>query len=427
LFIISLNKNNKKMNIRILTIGALLVASTVMGQTAETVTMGAGYGNHIWYSFENGEVQSAPKDNWELAFQVSSYGVGIHTNRSIDMEVWKYPNTGIDDWATLDTTGMASNWSKVYNSDESWDEGALNQLPTGTYSYGWGTYNTVSHAVEGDQLFVVKLADGSFRKLWIINKIVGNYTFKLANLDNTNEIDRVFSNNGGVSDDALFGYYSISDDEFVNREPAIDTWDLVFLQYNAVTYGATSNQRVMGVLQHPELEVAKIHLDNAGDSYDSQSANYLTEINTIGYDWKELNYATFQWEIHDTLIYIVKTIEGDYWEMIFTGFSGTSTGVIEFNKQKISSAGIAESSISFVELYPNPSSGMVTLAYVAESNLQFEVINSGGQRVHSSQTEGQSGAISSVQLDLSNLEKGLYFVQITDNKGSIITKKLILN
>ncbi len=415
------------MNIRILTIGALLSASITSAQTAETVTMGTGYSNHIWYSFENGEVQSASKSNWELAFQVNSYSVGIRTNRSIEMEVWKYPNPGVEDWSTLDTTGMATDWSKVYNSDESWDEGALNQLPTGTYSYGWGTYNTVSHAVEGDQLFVVKLPDDSFRKLWIVGKTAGNYTFKLANLDHSGEIERTFSNNGGISDNALFGYYSILDDEFVNREPDADTWDLVFKQYNAVTYGVAENQRVAGVLQHPETEVARIHIDNAGDSYDSESANYLSEINAIGYDWKELNYDTFQWEVHDTIVYIVKTPVGDYWEMIFSGFSGTSTGVIEFNKRKIGSVGINESSIVFAEVYPNPSTGVITLTYVAESDLHIEVINSGGQRVYRENLEGYNGAISTTQLDLTTVEKGLYFIQITDNDGSLITKKLILN
>ena len=93
----------------------------------ESISMGAGYANHIWYSLENGEVGTAAKNNWELAFQIGTMNVGVRNNRSVDMQIWKYPTVGLTDWATLDTNGMATNWPKVFNSDATWDIGALNQ------------------------------------------------------------------------------------------------------------------------------------------------------------------------------------------------------------------------------------------------------------------------------------------------------------
>ena len=41
-------------------------------QTSEdSVSMGASYANDIYYSFEIGEVASAPRANWDIAFYTS--------------------------------------------------------------------------------------------------------------------------------------------------------------------------------------------------------------------------------------------------------------------------------------------------------------------------------------------------------------------
>ena len=296
-------------------------------------------------------------------------------------------------------------------------------MPQGQYNYGWGTYNTVSHTVEGNQIFVIQLPDDSYRKVKINDKTAGTYSFTLAELDGANEINRTIASNGGPSDNALFGYYSITNDVFVNREPAKSDWDICFLQYNAVEYGSSFNQRVVGVLQHPDVEVAKISLDNATDIVDASSAVFSAAINAIGYDWKELNYATFQWEIPDTLVYLIKAQNGDYWELRFTAFGGTSTGNIAFTKTKIGSANITENSISLFEMYPNPSNGLVTIAVDAKETVEITWINMHGQQVNHIQ---HSGAFTTLQQDLSHLEKGMYFVKIRSSKDEQ-TIKMILN
>lgn len=409
----------------------ILSALTVFGlfyseaQTTETITMGNGYANHIWYSLENGSVGTSAKNNWDLAFEVNSYGVGVHHNRSVEMSVWRYPVQGVEDWATLDTTDMAATWSLVHNSDSTWEKGSFNQLPEGMYNYGWGTYNIVNHTVQGDRIYVVKLSDNTFRKLLIESRISGVYTFKLAMLDHTNEITRQFSNNGGLSDQALLGYYSIINDEFINREPNRDTWDLVFLQYNAEQFGTATNQRVTGVLQNNNVEAVKLMLDSPESTYSWSAQTFQTAINTIGYDWKVLNYQTFQWEIPDTLVYIVKSQQGNYYEIRFATFTGTGTGVTTFNKALLSSASFEKNNgVAFSYVYPNPATESIYVVVDTMDDFVISLYNTSGALIESKKVN-QNNEMSQIQFSLDHLTSGLYLVSIESTNGSLTTHKVI--
>ena len=72
----------------------------------------------------------------------------------------------------------------MYNSMASWEEGAFAAHANGYPDYGWGKYNTITHAVVGDSLFVIKLQDGSYKQLWMVEKGGASvYTFRHADLD----------------------------------------------------------------------------------------------------------------------------------------------------------------------------------------------------------------------------------------------------
>jgi len=59
---------------------------------------------------------------------------------------------------------------------------------TGHPDYGWGVYNTVTHNVTGDSIYVIKVGN-ELKKLWIIKKVSINniYHIRYANLDGSNE------------------------------------------------------------------------------------------------------------------------------------------------------------------------------------------------------------------------------------------------
>ena len=391
----------------------------------EIITMGQGYANHIWYSFKDGVANSSAKDNWELAFEMKSFGVGVHANRAVEMQVWKYPENDVEIDTQIDTTGVIETWPLVFNSDESWSLGAFNQLPSGNFNYGWGDYNIVNHSVQGTSLYFIKLPNGDFKKFFIESKIMGTYTFKLCNLDNSGLITRTLSNTEGIADQALFGYYSITNDEFLNREPIQSDWDMVFTQYNAVVFGNAANQRVVGALLNENTQAIKISLNNPTDSYSYSEEDFSELINTIGYDWKELNYQNFQWFIHDTLIYVVKTQHGDYFELAFTSFSGQGTGNIGIRKQLLTSASISSNESTFFRAYPNPSEGLIHLAHDFNGEITLNLLDLSGRTVWTQTINGQSN-LGAETLDLRPLNlRGTYFLMIRDAQGKASTLKLV--
>jgi len=83
-------------------------------------------------------------------------------------QLYCYPTGDTSDWESVDTVGMNS-WKVLYNSPENWEDGAFNRNATGHPDYGWGVYNTVTHNVTGDSIYVIKVGN-ELKKLWIIKK-----------------------------------------------------------------------------------------------------------------------------------------------------------------------------------------------------------------------------------------------------------------
>ena len=57
----------------------------------------------------------------------------------------------------------------------------------------------------------------------------------------------------------------------------------------------------------------------------------MTEMNTIGYDWKF--YSSSSFNIQPNRCYFVQDQLDNIWRLTFTNFGGTSTGNIGFNKE----------------------------------------------------------------------------------------------
>jgi len=170
-------------------IALLLSNITIAQKSAKTATTGAGYANDIYWSLKNGEVKSSPRSQWDIAFVTNAMDINILTNGGNGVVLYTYPLAKYSDgWATtLDITDIA-NWKPMYNSIEDWSEGAFVKNQLGHPDYGWGIYNSNSHDVVGDSIFIIKLADASYKKLAIVSKTASNtWNFKYADLDGQNE------------------------------------------------------------------------------------------------------------------------------------------------------------------------------------------------------------------------------------------------
>jgi hypothetical protein len=92
-----------------------------------------------------------------------------------------------------------------------------------------------------------------------------------------------------------------------------------------------------------------------------------------------------------------------------------------------SAVGVKENeTLNSLNLFPNPSNGQVTLNYASSkaSDLTISVINMLGATVYTSNVAGNNGILNQ-NLDLSNLTKGVYMINVACENG-ITTKKLII-
>src|ERR1043165_9800870 len=146
---------------------------------ADTVSVGATYANQVWYSLQNDDQGTAPKNNWDLAFDASGFGSTILINSITGTTLWNYPKADTAGWTTVDTTGVSTRQAR-YDSDKSWADGAMGRYadPANANDLDWGVYNLTTHVVTGDSLYIIKLSDGSYRKLCIQTLSGSVYTFK---------------------------------------------------------------------------------------------------------------------------------------------------------------------------------------------------------------------------------------------------------
>ncbi len=100
----------------------------------DTVAIGAGYANQVWYSLANDEQGSAAKNNWDIAFGTGAMGSTIMINSITGTTLFQYKGGDTTQWATLDTAGITT-WQKLYNSDTSWAKGAFSENTVGNDPY----------------------------------------------------------------------------------------------------------------------------------------------------------------------------------------------------------------------------------------------------------------------------------------------------
>jgi hypothetical protein len=81
--------------------------------------------------------------------------------------------------------------------------------------------------------------------------------------------------------------------------------------------------------------------------------------------------------------------------------------------------GINETSLgNSITIYPNPTNSTLFIKSETNNLLQYQILNAIGQTIQKENVKGNS-------IDASSLQKGIYFIQVKDEKGKLFITKFI--
>lgn len=400
---------------------ASLLAFSAMAQTNVEVVTGASYVDDVYYSFNNGSVVSAPRDNWDIAFAPDNFDVSILANNGYGVELYTYPNGAIADWASLDTNGL-STWPAMYNSIENLEDGAFlrNMNSENAFDQGWGLYNMATHIIEGDSLFVIKTVAGDYKKLAIIeanpNSAANTWKFKFANLDGSDE--QVIDFGADQYKDMNHVHYSIDNNEFLSREPNSTEWQLLFTKY----FDYTIPYYVSGVqINSKYVSVQQIDEVNQADFEDYVEADFNSNMSEIGSDWKEFDMASFTYTVEEQRVYFTKVMnetatDSAYWKLYFTAFGGSSDGTYSFTQKHVSDGTFVNEmeGVALFQLYPNPANTVLHLVTDLLSTMDVAIYDISGKLVYNQEIKQ---GFNQEEINISELRSGVYNLSISTDKG----------
>jgi hypothetical protein len=435
-------------------LAAGLMTATTFAQAqewiADTIGTGMGYAQDGFYDLNATQSGMVANNNWDIAIVTgNAFNASVrvnHVGKGKNLRVYKVSENAAEDFGTnlvADTVGKTA----LENSPTIWDNGAFNQDADGPMSYGWGSYDMATHATVGNKVYAVINATGAYQ-VWIeqymakLDPADRLWVFHVANLDGTNPVTYEF-----VPEEfgnKFYAYFDLATGEFINREPDMDNWHLLATRYLDV-YSPESPvlMSTTGIVTNMTVEVATASSIIADDAnYEDYTGTYDSVMNVIGGKYKHIDYTAEipGWVVYDSLSYFIKikkgTGAGDIWQVYFDYFpTGTGDAVdvkIGLQKRKVyeapTSAADVATPLNTIVVAPNPAAnGRTTLVIDAKEKLNsasVSITDISGRVVYRGNTVINAG-LQTVQLDLSNLVAGMYFVNVA-GQGWSKSQKLII-
>jgi len=417
-----------KILLSILGISALILSANAQSVN-DSISMNALYSNQVFYSLDNGEVSNINNNDWDLGFSLSGNGAAgsaIILNEATTT-LWAFTGDTAD-WNTFDTTNHSS-WEQLLNTDTTWTNGAFNKYrgAISNFDMGWGVLNPLNNYwTFGDSLYLAKLSDNSYKKLWIISLKSGVWEFKYANVDGSNE--QTFTIDKSNYSNRNFVYHSMLNSSTNDREPDNTTWDIMFAKHTDYLFPPGMNASVTSVFNNRDVWSAKAYEADyaAASTSTTPQTTFNQNINNIGREWKK--YSGGVWSVYDSIAYFVYDNDStNFYRIVFTGFGGMSTGKAYFNKEMLQTVSVNNFDDEIVfSIYPNPATSNITLLidYVGSDVMTIEIIDLSGKLVHNEAISLQNG-INQKLLNISQLNSGFYIINLK-GKQFITTQKLIV-
>lgn len=420
---------------------ALLLSATAGAQAwvNDSVTMGPGYANDIWYSMENGGTPPATNKNWTLAFQTTVQGpygnVSVWANHAQDtVSVWSLHKEAAGNFGLLSLVDTAGK-TRLFNSPTSWNYGAFNRNAdtANQFDYGWGFYDQLdNHNVNGDSLYLMQAGTSLFQ-VWIeqyktLPTDSSTWKFRIARLDGSEDttiyINRAFFANKN------FAYYEARNRVVLDREPASNTWDIVFTRYtdSLDLGGGIGSNTTTGPLLNHGVTAARVLAVNP-DTVSYAPYPYSNALNAIGWDWKTAPMGPGAWTVDSNRTYFIKTVSGDYYQLVFTSFTGSANSKTVFKKRKVAAAAVRNinSAVSRFLVSPIPAGNEVSVMLDAAKALpgaRLTLTDVAGSTVFAGSVSVGRG-MNAYSINTAQLPAGTYVLSVRGD-GIALSRKVVV-
>ncbi|MBR9921270.1 MAG: T9SS type A sorting domain-containing protein [Bacteroidetes bacterium] len=398
----------------------LFLSFTIFASAQDFVEVNnsAGYADQTFYALGNNQSILANTD-WDIALTaIGPADAGIHINEAAgisanSLALYVAPTDNFEDPITDFTPE-----EPLLNDELSWDYGAFNNVRDlgDPFDYGWGVYNPDSHVIEGTTVYVIRLRDDSYRKLFIESLSDGAYTIRHANFDGSDEQSITVSKSAASTS----GLILLSLETGVAVSEIQAATDLIFTRYSTPIDDGSGNfldYTTTGVLSAPGVLVAEaVGVDPISVDYQDYENDFQPELDIIGYDWKEFDLNTVQWTVFEDRAYFVKDADGNIYKIVFIDFEGSATGTTVFQEELVAEVTSVEdpsSAFNSINVFPNPATDYASLVYEIKqaAEVSIELYSIQGQQIQQFQSRANSG-LNAIEFNTSNLAAGSYIVLV---------------
>lgn len=290
----------------------------------EIIQMTQYYSYQVYFDLSSGEqVSSNMKDDFDLLFSSGDTTTVIRLNTATFTMATETPFKEFE--SISDTAGL------------DWKFDASDGNPDSTALFNWISI-TSSDTSFSENVWVINRGINDvgihrgFKKVKFQSLKNGIYHFTYVNMDNSDPQDTFLSKKPGYN----YVQFSFDENATVDFEPERSAWDLLFTQYTTLLFtneGDPYPYLVTGVLiNEAGTEVAfdstMVFDDVVLD--DVLYLDYSTDLDVIGYDWKELygdiNSGDFYYKARINYNYFIKSKNGLFYKLRFIGFYDPETG-----------------------------------------------------------------------------------------------------
>lgn len=421
---------------------AMFFAGTLSAQTqyTDTIVMGPGYANEVFFNVSTGVKTKSIMNKWHIAHTSDTRDNCIKANHANGtqsfVKVYAYPKGDNTAYNNFDTTGWAS-WATFTNDIHKHELGAFMQQVNSAnpWDFSWGTYNSGSHIITGDSLYLIVINNGTgndyIKFMPIAQYPSGDFTFRYDVIGGSKDFAIIDTLKQSNANGGSFKYFNFTT-KSVDVEPAGGDWDLDFTRYYEPTWNGSAYvpYGVMGVQSKRGTLISKIEntlwddLKANGQMFIDSSRDtiggigFQKDLTRIGSKWKTFNGQSY--DMVQDLSYIIEKKVGssfEYWAIQFTGFVGSSAGKIMLNRIQLTPSASVKSLANNVSIFPIPASNSIYVKPAVGANIQNISLRTMDGRLVRTATNKNFNTGDAAQLSISDMAAGQYIIEVTTSLG----------